>query len=112
MINARSGYDAILMNMSTSYSPNLNTYISTGNMSNYNNDEINQLLSEASTLEDINQVKEKIKRIEEIYNDEKPFMSIARKKNLLVYNTNLTGNLKPNAYNIYNHIDKWYRKNY
>ncbi len=40
MINARSGYDAILMNMSTSYSPNLNTYISTGNMSNYNNDEM------------------------------------------------------------------------
>ena len=39
-------------------------------MSNYNNDEINQLLSEASTLEDINQVKKKIKRIEEIYNDE------------------------------------------
>ena len=37
-------------------------------------------------------------------------MSIARKKTLLVYNTNLTGNLKPNAYNIYNHIDKWYRK--
>lgn len=112
MINARSGYDAILLNMSTAYSPNLNTYLSTGNMSNYNNDEINQLLSEASVLEDKNQIKEKIRRIEEIYNEEKPFMSIARKKNLLVYNTNLTGNLKPTAYNVYNHIDKWYRKNY
>jgi len=112
MINARSGYDAILMNMSTSFSPNINTYISTGNMSNYNNDEINQLISESSLIEDTNQIKEKYKRIEEIYNEERPFMSIARKKNLLVYNTNLTGNLRPTIYNIYNHIDKWYRKNY
>ena len=112
MINSKTGYDAILMNMSTSYSPNLNTYLGSGNISNYNNDEINQLLAESSVLEDAGQIKEKYKRIEEIYNEEKPFMSIARKKNLLVYNTNLTGNLKPTAYSIYNHIDKWYRKNY
>lgn len=113
MINARSGYDAILMNMSTSFSPNLNSYIGPGNISNYTNDEINQLLADSNNLgDDLQQMKEKYKRILEIYNDQKPFMSIARKKNLLVYNTNLTGNLRPTAYSIYNHIDKWYRKNY
>lgn len=84
----------------------------TGNISNYNNDEVYQILAEANNIGDNNTLKEKYKRILEIYNEEKPFMSISRKKNLLVYNTNLTGNLKPTVYNIYQHIDKWYRKNY
>lgn len=112
LINNRNGYDAILVNMLTSYSPNLNTYIGSGNLSNYNNDEVNQILSEANNIADNNLLKEKYRRLIEIYNDEKPFLSISRKKNLLVYNTNLTGNLKPTAQNIYTHIDKWYRKNY
>ena len=112
LINSRNGYDAILMNISNSYTPNINTYIGSGNISNYNNDEINQLITDSSNMDDTNQIKENYKRIIQIYNDEKPFMSIARKKNLLVYNTNLTGNLKPTPYNIYNYIEKWYRKNY
>lgn len=112
LINNRSGYDSVLVNMLTSYSPNLNTYIGQGNISNYNNDEVNRILSEVENIEDNNLLKEKYKRLIEIYNDEKPFLSIARKKNLLVYNTNLTGILKPTTYNIYNHIEKWYRKNY
>lgn len=112
MVNSRSGYDAILMNMSTSFSPNLNSYIGPGNISNFNNDEINQLLVECNNIDDMEQMKEKYKRIQEICNDQKPIMSISRNKNLLVYNTNLTGNLRPTAYNIYNYIEKWYRKNY
>ena len=112
LINSRTGYDAILMNVTSSQTPNINTYLGNGNISNYNNDEINQLLNEADNTDDTNKMKEDYKRIIEIYNDEKPFMSIARKKNLLVYNTNLTGNLKPTAYNIFNYIEKWYRKNY
>ena len=100
------------MNVTSSQTPNINTYLGNGNISNYNNDEINQLLNEADNTDDTNKMKEDYKRIIEIYNDEKPFMSIARKKNLLVYNTNLTGNLKPTAYNIFNYIEKWYRKNY
>lgn len=111
-INSHNGYDAILMNISNSYSPNINTYISNGNISNYTNSEIDRLLVDASNMNDTNQIRENYKKIIQIYNEEKPFMSIARKKNLLVYNTNLTGNLKPTSYNIYNYVEKWYRKNY
>ena len=113
IINSKSGYDAILVNISTSYTPNLSSYMGQGNISNYTNEEVNQLLTDSNNIGDNEeQIKEKYKRIIEIYNDQKPFMSIARKKNLLVYNTNLTGNLRPSAYNIYNYIEKWYRKNY
>ena len=112
LINSKSGYDAILMNVATSFTPNIDIYLGTGNISNYTNDEINQLIIDCNNIVDKSQLKEKYKRILEIYNDQKPFMSIARKKNLLAYNTNLTGNLRPSAYNIYNYIEKWYRKNY
>lgn len=112
LINNKTGYDSILVNISTSFSQNLNTYIGQGNISNYNNEEINQILTEVDNINDNNLLKEKYKKILEIYNNEKPFLSIARKKSLLVYNTNLTGNLKPTSYNIYNNIEKWYRKNY
>ena len=56
MVNSRSGYDAILMNMSTSFSPNLNSYIGPGNISNFNNDEINQLLAECNNIDDMEQI--------------------------------------------------------
>ncbi len=77
---SRNGYDAILVNMSTSFSPNLNTYIGQGNISNYNNDEVNQILSEVENINDNNLLKEKYKRIIEIYNDERPFLSIYNAK--------------------------------
>ncbi len=112
LLESKTGYDAILVNMSTSFTPDINSYLGGGNKSNYSNDEVNQILTEVKDITDMNVLKEKYKRILEIYNEEKPFMSIARKKNMLVYNTNLTGNLKPTAYNLYMHIDKWYRKNY
>ena len=112
MINSKTGYDAILINMSTSYTPNLDTYIGEGNLSNYRNEEINQILLDTKNISELNLLKEKYKRIYEIYNEEKPFMSISRKKNLLVYNANLIGTSKPTVYNIYNNIEKWYRKNY
>lgn len=112
ILNSKTGYDAVLINMSTSFSPNLNTYLSYGNYSNYSNEEINQILADANNISDSETLKEKFKRVIEIYNQDKPFMSISRKKNVLVYNTNLVGNLKPTTYNIYNNIEKWYRKNY
>ncbi len=112
LLKSKKGYDAILLNISNSYSPNINTFLGNGNFSNYSNKEVNQLLSEVNNITDDNLLKEKYKRIMQIYNDEKPFLSISRKKNLLVYNANLTGSLKPTVYNIYNNIEKWYRRNY
>ncbi len=112
LLDSKTGYDAILVNMSTSFTPNINYYMGEGNNSNYTNDELNQILTEIKDITDQNILVEKYRRILEIYNEEKPFVSIARKKNMLVYNANLTGNIKPTAYDLYMYIDKWYRKNY
>jgi peptide/nickel transport system substrate-binding protein len=112
LLNSRTGYDAILVNYTSSFTPNLSSFFGSGNFSNYYNAEISQIMEECKQLGDMNQIAEKYIRILEIYNEEKPILSLAREKNLLVYNTNLAGNLMPTAYNIYNYIEKWYRKNY
>lgn len=112
LLNSRSGYDAILINYTSGFTPNVSGFFGTGNYSNYYNAELSQIMEECKQIGDMNQLKEKYGRILEIYNEEKPFLSIAREKNLLVYNTNLAGSLIPTSYNIYNYIEKWYRKNY
>ena len=112
LLNSRSGYDAILVNYTSSFTPNVSAFLGYGNFSNYSNDEINQIIEECKQIGDMGMLKEKYARILEIYNEEKPILSLAREKNLLVYNTNLSGTLMPTSYNIYNYIEKWYRKNY
>ena len=112
IINSKTGYDAVIVNINTSFSPSLNTFMGNGNISNYSSDEINQLMSEINNTSDENTMKEKYKKVIEVYNRDMPFISLARKNNVTVYNTNLIGVTKPTTYSIYNHIDRWYRKNY
>ena len=112
IINSKDGYQAILVNINTAFSPNINTYIGNGNISNYNSDDMNSILGEINSIGDDNTMKEKYKKIVEIYNRDMPFISLARKNKVVIFNTNLVGVSKPTAYNIYNHIERWYRKNY
>ena len=111
-INEKTGYDAIIVNMNTSFSPNLNTFIGGGNVSNYSSEDLNQILAEIGNISDDNTMKEKYKKIIEIYNRDIPFINLARRNKVLIYNTNLVGVTKPTTYNMYNHIERWYRKNY
>ena len=112
LLNSKTGYDAILVNYTSGFTPNISSFMGPGNYSNYYNEEVLAIMEECKQIGDMNQLSEKYSRLLEIYNEEKPFMSLAREKNLLVYNTNLAGNLIPTSYNIYNYIEKWYRKNY
>ncbi|MBR3133650.1 MAG: ABC transporter substrate-binding protein [Clostridia bacterium] len=112
MINSKEGYEAIIVNMNTAFSPNINTYLGNGNISNYSNEEMNGLLNEVNNIGEDSTMKEKYKKIVEIYNSDMPFISLARRNKVVIYNTNLVGVSKPTAYNIYSHIERWYRKNY
>lgn len=112
LLNSRSGYDSILVNYTSSFTPNISSFLGAGNFSNYSNDEVSKIIEECKQIGNMEELKGKYSRILEIYNEEKPILSLAREKNLLVYNTNLSGTLWPTSYNIYNYIEKWYRKNY
>lgn len=111
-INRKTGYEAIIVNINTSYSPNISTYMGEGNTSNYSSTEVNELLKQAYATGDSNTIKDIYSKIVSIYNEDVPFVGIARKNNVVVYNTNLVGTTKPTAFNLFSKFQNWYRKNY
>lgn len=111
-ISSRSGYESIIININTPYSPNLDTYLGSGNTSNYLNKEISEWLRQAYATGDSNTIKELYAKILEKYKEDVPFVGIARKNGVVVYNTNIVGTTKPTEYNLFNKFQNWYRKNY
>ena len=103
-------YDMILSSASYSYSPSLNKYFKDGNIANYQNDEITSLLNEIKNITDENELKQKYTRITEIYNDEVPYISLYFDTNIMIYSSNLKGDIAPNSYNLFYGIEGWYRE--
>lgn len=103
-------YEVIIAGLECGYSPNVETFFGNNNLANYSNDEIKNLLLEVSNTQDENTLKEKYKRIYEIYLEEAPYFGLYRETDFLVYNQSLVGSLKPNVFNIYQNIEKWYRQ--
>lgn len=104
-------YDLILMGTNLSINPNLNTYFGENNFANYNNEEVRKLLNEVKTITDKNMLKEKFSKIQEITNDDCIYIPLYINKNVLLYSSDLVGDINPNWYNIFYNIENWYRQN-
>ncbi len=103
-------YDIIIANHTYSYSPSLEKYFGEDNLSNYTNNEINTLLKEIEFLDDENEIKQKYTRINEIYNEEIPYISLYYDTSSIIYSANLKGTITPNSYNLFLGIETWYRE--
>lgn len=102
-------YEMILTGIYNSYSPNLDTFFGENNLQNYYSKEMTTLLSEIKTVQNMNDLKEKYKKIVEIYNEEQPFISLYRNKILIIKNQNLSGEFVSNSYFSYYRIESWHR---
>ena len=71
----------------------------------YSPDEIMQYIG---NITDENELKQKYQRMYDIYNEEVPYIGIARNTILAVRNTNLVGEVKANWYNMFYNIKEWY----
>lgn len=109
-ILANKSYDAVITGIECGYSPNLETFFGENNLANYSNEEMRQLLLEVSNTSDEKVLKEKYNRIYEIYLEEVPYFGLYRETDYVIYNQGLVGNLKPNSFNIFQNIEKWYRQ--
>ncbi len=103
-------YDMILTGKYTALSPDLSSYFSTGNLANYNNENINQIISEINNIKDEKILKEKLNQLIEIYKQDMPYIYLYYNRNTLIYSTKLMGEVKPNNYNIFYNIGSWYRQ--
>ena len=66
-------------------------------------------MTDVKSITDENLLKEKYKRIVEIYEQEKPFISLYRDKTTIVKSQNLAGDIKGNNYFSYFGLENWYR---
>lgn len=102
-------YDMALIVSDVSASPNLMTYFGENNYANYSNKEVSDIMKEVSNSTDENILKEKYKRLKEIYKTDVPYISLYFNKNVAIYNTSLAGEVNPNWYNVFYNIEKWYK---
>lgn len=109
ILNSRN-YDCILTGIRTSFSPSLNTFFAEGNLANYNNPEIFDLIKKVENTKDEGEIYDSYRAIYQKYLDEVPYIGLYRNTNIVVYNQGLVGNISPNAFNLYHNIEKWYRQ--
>lgn len=108
VLNTRN-YDIILCTMNMSLSPDMTTFFGANNLANYNNEEVNNIMQEVKNTTDENVIKEKYKRLSEIYKTDIPYVSICTNKYTVAYNSSLVGDMMPNWYSPYYGIETWYK---
>ena len=102
-------YDMLLCSINLSYSPNLETFLGQNNLANYTNREVTNILQEVKNTTDEDVLKERYKRLAEIYKEEVPYISLYNNKFTVCYHSNLKGDVTPNWYNVFYHISGWYK---
>lgn len=103
-------YEVILTGITLGYTPSLRTFFGDNNLANYYNQEVLDLMNEASNTTDENILYKNYNRIYDIYLEEVPYIGLYRNTDIIVYNQGLVCNLTANSFNIYHNIEKWYRQ--
>ena len=107
-INSRD-YDIALCSMTLSPSPNLDTFFGEGNIANYSNEEVTNLLNETKNTTDENVLLQNYQRLAEIYKTDMPYISLYNNKYTIAYNSGLVGDITPNWFYQFYGIEGWYK---
>lgn len=103
-------FDVILAGINCSYSPSLSTFFGNGNISNYSNEQVSEIMNIISNTTDENTLYENYNKLYDIYLEDAPYIGLYRNTDMVIYNQSLVGNIKANAFNLYHNIEKWYRQ--
>ena len=103
-------YEILLTGVYTSLSPDLSSFLGKENIANYENQEMLTILEEINHITNEDLLKEKYKKILEIYQKEVPYIGLYRNQDIVVYNSSFRGEVTPNNYNIYYQFLDWYRQ--
>ena len=101
-------YDMILCEATTSIAPDLRTFFGDGNLANFTNNETKEIMNYIGNITEENELKEKYQKLYDIYNDEVPYIGIARNKISVITNTYLTGKIGAKWYNLFFGFNEWY----
>lgn len=103
-------FECILTGIENSFSPSLHTFFGEGNVANYNNQEVFELIKKTENTTDENTMYDSYRIIYDRYLEDVPYIGLYRNTDIVVYNQGLVGNISPNTFNLYHNIEKWYRQ--
>lgn len=101
-------YDMILCESTIPIAPDLTTYFGDGNLANYSNDEVKEIMSYIDNITDEEELKSKYKKLYELYNNDVPYIGIARSKIYVITNTYLSGDIDSRWYYLFFNFKEWY----
>lgn len=101
-------YDMILCESTTSIAPDLSTYFSSGNLANFFNNEVSEIMNYINNITEEEELKSKYQKLYEIYNEEVPYIGIARNKIAVITNSYLSGEIRARWYNLFFGFKDWY----
>lgn len=100
-------YDIILTGINNGFSNDLEYFYGEGNIANYNNTEVKDIVNELKNISDDNLVCEKYNRLFEITQDDMPYITLYRNKNILILNQKMSGEFNPNNYSLFYNFWTW-----
>lgn len=103
-------FDVILTGITCGFSPSLKTFFGQGNLANYSNQQVSEIMNVIANTSDENALYENYHKLYDIYLEEVPYIGLYRNTDVVIYNQSLVGNIKANAFNLYGNIEKWYRQ--
>ena len=102
-------YDMILCSMNLSPNPDMTLFFGEGNLANYTNEEVTNLMNEVKNTTDEETIKNDYVRLAEFYKTDIPYISLYTNKYTIAYNTELVGEVNSNWFNPYCGIETWYK---
>ena len=102
-------YDMILSEITNPISPDLTTYFGNGNLANFNNDDAKRIINEIYSITDKEELKNRFKKLYNIYNDEVPYIGIGRNKVYVITSSYLNGEFDSRWYNLFFKFKDWYK---
>lgn len=102
-------YDMILCSMNLSPDPDMSLFFGEGNLANYTNEEVTNLMNEVKNTTDEETIKNDYARLAEIYKTDIPYISLYTNKYTIAYNTELVGEMNSNWFNPFSGIETWYK---
>jgi len=84
------------------------SYRSNTNFIAYQNEKMDQFLTEAALATEPNRKQEVYQEIQKLFIEDLPYLSLYFKNGALILHKDIKGTIEPRAYRIYNQIENWY----
>ena len=85
-------------------------YFGDRNLANYKNQEVSEILKDINNISDEKTYKEKYERLQQIYEEERPYIGLYFSRMAIIANKSLKLGTNQNWFNVYHSIANWYKK--